>query len=46
MEGDGLEAHIQGVGGGMSVAFLQLPRGTDRAPAPPRASPDARRLPR
>ncbi|WP_371578755.1 hypothetical protein [Streptomyces sp. NBC_01314] len=33
IEGDGLEVRIQEMGGGMSVAFLKLPKGIDMAPA-------------
>ncbi|MBD9701705.1 hypothetical protein [Streptomyces caniscabiei] len=33
IEGDGLEVRVQELGGGMSVAFIKLPQGTDMAPA-------------
>ncbi|MFD6363714.1 hypothetical protein ACFWFX_28320 [Streptomyces roseolus] len=33
MEGDGLDFRMREAGGGMSVAFIHLPKGTDMAPA-------------
>ncbi|MCC9706870.1 hypothetical protein E4N62_17305 [Streptomyces sp. MNU76] len=33
IEGDGLEVRVQEIGGGMTVAFIKLPKGTDMAPA-------------
>ncbi|NML50111.1 hypothetical protein HHL19_10570 [Streptomyces sp. R302] len=32
MEGDGLDFRLQEAGGGLSVAFVHLPKGTDLAP--------------
>ncbi|MFI8322806.1 hypothetical protein [Streptomyces sp. NPDC085529] len=33
LEGDGVDLRLQEAGGGMSVAFIHLPQGTDLAPA-------------
>ena len=33
IEGDGVELRMREVGGGMTAAFVQLPKGTDLAPA-------------
>ena len=33
VEGDGVELRVQSIGGGMSVAFVQFPEGTDMGPA-------------
>lgn len=33
IEGDGVEVSLQEIGGGMSIAFVKLPRGADLGPA-------------
>ncbi|GAA2353412.1 cupin domain-containing protein [Nonomuraea africana] len=33
IEGDGVELRMQEVGGGMTVAFVRFPKGTDMTPA-------------